>query len=141
MQDAVNEIRAVATNVKITIASPRVLKPGEAGIWRTLLRLEPDGLLVRSSGLLYRLTELGGAGARVNVRTREGGDCWVRIPELFGDFSLNVANPLTAYEYLNSGLSRITTSVRTIEKYMIMLSRCCPSHQSSCSLLGIVPQV
>ena len=35
---------------------------------------------------------------------------WVDVPELIGDFSLNVANALTATELLNSGLSRVTAS-------------------------------
>eukprot|EP00957_Ditylum_brightwellii_P078070 5934994-Ditylum_brightwellii.AAC.1 len=56
MKEAVNRIRncgkIAAKNgreVRIVVASPRIIKPGESGIWRTLLRLEPDGLLVRSA--------------------------------------------------------------------------------------------
>jgi hypothetical protein len=48
MRDAVARIRKA--NVRAVVASPRIIKPGESGIWRTLLRLEPDRLLVRSAG-------------------------------------------------------------------------------------------
>jgi putative protease len=95
MQDAVSRIRSV--NARVVVASPRIIKPGEAGIWRTLLRLQPDGLLVRSTGLLNRLLELEDQG--------------IKIPELIGDFSLNTVNVLSANELLNIGrLTRITSA-------------------------------
>jgi hypothetical protein len=107
MRDAVARIRKA--NIRVAVASPRIIKPGESGIWRTLLRLEPDRLLVRSAGLLYRMNKLGGAGATVNVGS-EVSKHLVVIPELIGDFSLNAANALTAMELLNAGLERITAS-------------------------------
>jgi U32 family peptidase len=110
MRDAVNRIHQVAS-VRAVVASPRIIKPGEAGIWRTLLRLEPDGLLVRSTGLLNRMMKLGGQGAVVEVDAPEGHSVnKVAIPELIGDFSLNVANPLSAWELLSYGCSRVTAS-------------------------------
>jgi len=113
LERAVDRIRRSGTGAGVVLASPRVIKPGEEGIWKTLLRLRPDGLLVRSTGLLHRLTRLGGTGASVDLPA--GGDAArrlvsVAIPELVGDFSLNAANALTAHEYLASGLSRITAS-------------------------------
>ena len=112
LERAVDRIRGSGKGANVTLASPRVIKPGEEGIWKTLLRLGPDGLLVRSTGLLHRLTNLGGTGASVDLSG--GGDAQqsavVTIPELVGDFSLNAANALTAHEYLASGLSRITAS-------------------------------
>ena len=107
MRDAIARIRE--TDVRAVVASPRIIKPGESGIWRTLLRLEPDGLLVRSAGLLYRMNQLGGAGATVNVASNDD-EQFVSIPELLGDFSLNAANALTAMELLDTGLERITAS-------------------------------
>ena len=99
------------------MASPRIIKPGESGIWKTLLRLEPDGLLVRSAGLLNRMMKLGGQGTIVEVdqtepesTDRHGSPRNVIIPELIGDFSLNVANPLSAWELLTNGCSRVTAS-------------------------------
>ena len=113
MKDAVKRIRDVEDeNIKAVVASPRVIKPGECGIWRTLLRLEPDGLLIRSAGLLQRMASLGGEGAKVNLASKSRGedDCYVTIPELYGDFSLNVCNVITAGELLSEGLSRITAA-------------------------------
>jgi collagenase-like PrtC family protease len=115
MRHAVSRIRQVESEpaVRVVIASPRILKPGEEGIWRTLLRLRPDALLVRSAGLLYRLNQLGGKGSLVNVGVNgdDVPDEWVPIPSLLGDFSLNVANALTAFEFLtNHGLERVTAS-------------------------------
>ena len=70
------------------LATPRIIKSGEEGIWKTFFRLEPDGLLIRSSGLVHKLQTLGGCGANVDV----GGEMMVNIPELIGDFSLNAIN-------------------------------------------------
>ncbi len=107
---AVSRIRKVS-NLRVVVASPRVIKPGEEGIWRTLLKTQPDGILVRSTGLLYRLNQLGGAGERVTFKNAESGETMeVTIPELIGDFSLNAANALTAHELLESGLGRITAA-------------------------------
>ena len=113
MKDAVKRIRDIEDErVKAVVASPRVIKPGECGIWRTLLRLEPDGLLIRSAGLLQRMTSLGGEGAKVNLASKSRGedDCYATIPELIGDFSLNVCNVITAGELLSEGLTRITAA-------------------------------
>jgi len=120
MRDAVERIREVSP-VKAVVASPRVIKPGECGIWQTLLRLEPDGLLVRSTGLLHRMMELGGEGALIDVgvlalegeedspeveeRSRQ-----VLCPSLIGDFSLNTANAISCWELLSYGCSRVTAS-------------------------------
>eukprot|EP00571_Detonula_confervacea_P000488 CAMPEP_0172316690 /NCGR_PEP_ID=MMETSP1058-20130122/29104_1 /TAXON_ID=83371 /ORGANISM="Detonula confervacea, Strain CCMP 353" /LENGTH=1112 /DNA_ID=CAMNT_0013031057 /DNA_START=45 /DNA_END=3380 /DNA_ORIENTATION=- len=112
---AVSRIREVKArsshDLRVVVASPRIIKPGEEGIWRTLLKTNPDGILVRSTGLLYRLTQLGGAGKKVSIKSMEAGESIeVTIPELIGDFSLNAANAISAYELLQSGLSRITAA-------------------------------
>jgi putative protease len=54
--------------------------------------------------------QLGGTGQRILITNAEEEAIEVTIPELIGDFSLNAANAITAYEYLQSGLSRITAS-------------------------------
>mmetsp|Transcript_52872 Transcript_52872/g.78389 ORF Transcript_52872/g.78389 Transcript_52872/m.78389 type:complete len:117 (-) Transcript_52872:470-820(-) len=107
MKEAVSRIRKIPTTItqKVVVASPRIIKPDESGIWRTLLRLSPDGLLVRSAGLLNRMVQLGGEGSTITIDSQQ-----VQIPYLIGDFSLNVANPLNAYEYLQNDLSQATAS-------------------------------
>lgn len=108
MREAMERIRKTP-EIRAVVASPRILKPEEGGIWKSLLSLRPDALLVRSTGLLHRMQKLGGQGASVDVGTLQEDD-WVTVPELLGDFSLNVANALTASELLNAGLSRVTAS-------------------------------
>jgi collagenase-like PrtC family protease len=99
------------TPIGVVVASPRIIKPGEEGIWKTILKTFPDGILIRSTGLLHRLTQLGGAGQQVTIQSSEGEETiQVAIPELIGDFSLNAANAITAFELLQSGLDRITAA-------------------------------
>jgi putative protease len=133
---AVHRIREVKDksvhDLRIVVASPRVIKPGEEGIWRTLLKQSPDSILVRSTGLLYRLNQLGGAGQQLTIYSAEGEAVVVTIPELIGDFSLNAANAITAHELLQSGLSRITAaydlSAHAITELATLLGRHSAQH-------------
>ena len=106
MREAVSRVRGMNDSTRVVVATPRIIKPGEERIWKTLLLLEPDGLLIRATGLVHKLTTLGGKGAEVDL----GGGQNVQIPELIGDFSLNAINTITSSELLDyGGLSRITT--------------------------------
>jgi putative protease len=67
-----------------------VQKPGEDKIDHHIARLEPDAVLVRNWG---SLAVLAGAG-----------------PELHGDFSLNIANSISAAWVLARGLETITAA-------------------------------
>jgi putative protease len=78
--------RVKASGIAVRVASPRVLKPGEARIMNFLVSLDCP-VLVRGAGMIDEL--LGKA-------------------PLIGDFSLNAANSLTAEMYLSGGLDRIT---------------------------------
>ncbi len=76
-------------STSIWIAAPRIFKPGEEWILKQVLSAEADGYLVRNYD---HLQWFGGRRRR-------------------GDFSLNVANPLTADYYVNTlGLERVTAS-------------------------------
>lgn len=70
------------------VASPRILKPEEQRVVNFLLRLDCE-LVVRSGGLLEALQ-----GRHQHP--------------LIGDFSLNIANQLSAATYLSLGLAKIT---------------------------------
>jgi U32 family peptidase len=73
----------------IWIAAPRVFKPGEDWVLKQVLSAEADGYLVRNYDHL----------------------AWFAGRRRRGDFSLNVANPLTADHYVNTlGLERVTAS-------------------------------
>jgi U32 family peptidase len=78
--------RVKACGIPVRVASPRVLKPGEARIMNFLVTLDCP-ILVRGAGMI---DELRGKAS------------------LIGDFSLNAANSLTTEMYLNGGLDRIT---------------------------------
>ncbi|MGH9668282.1 MAG: U32 family peptidase [Bryobacteraceae bacterium] len=80
--------RVKSSGIVARVASPRVLKPGEARILAFLLSLD-CAIVVRGAGMLHALRE------------REH-------PPLIGDFSLNAANSLAAATYLRLGLSRLT---------------------------------
>jgi putative protease len=118
IRSAVSRIREAKDkshqNIRIVVASPRIIKPGEEGIWKTLLKQSPDAILERSTGLFYRLTQLGGTGQQLSIQSLSTeGDVevtTVTLPELIGDFSLNAANAITAHELLQAGLSRITAA-------------------------------
>ncbi len=86
LRPAVERIKAAG--IAARVASPRVLKPQEQRIVNFLLRLDCP-ILVRSGGLLEALQ-----GRHQHP--------------LIGDFSLNVANQLSADTYFKLGVDRIT---------------------------------
>ncbi len=80
--------RVEEAGLEARVASPRVLRPAEERIVHFLLKLGCP-ILVRSAGLLDSLRQAD-------------------HPELFGDFSLNAANAVTARLLLDLGLARLT---------------------------------
>lgn len=83
------------------MATPRIIKPDEQRLWNFYLRLRADGLLIRSTGFLQQMNDLGGPGAFV-----PSANC--TIPRLIGDFSLNPSNVIAAGLLLDAGLDIIT---------------------------------
>ncbi|MFM7058559.1 MAG: DUF3656 domain-containing protein [Planctomycetota bacterium] len=87
-RDAVELARAAG--VPLDLATPRIQKPGETGMFRMLEKAAPHGVLVRNlSGLAW---------------FRERG-----VP-ISGDYSLNAANELTALQLKQRGLRWLTPS-------------------------------
>ena len=80
--------RVKASGIPVRVASPRVLKPGEARILNFLVSLDCP-IVVRSAGLVHAL------------RGRDHAP-------LIGDFSLNVANSVSAELFLDLGVERLT---------------------------------
>ena len=78
-KEAVSLFRSEISNLKsqIHLATPRILKPGEIGYLKLIEKAEPDGLLLRNLGALHYYKD------RHDLKK-------------IGDFSLNVANPITA---------------------------------------------
>ncbi|MBF2065885.1 MAG: U32 family peptidase [Calothrix sp. C42_A2020_038] len=89
-REAVETVRdnCVSTHTKIFVAPPRITKPGENWILQQVRACNADGYLVRNYDHLKFF---------VNDRC-------------IGDFSLNVANPLTADYFKQFGLERLTIS-------------------------------
>jgi putative protease len=84
--------RARAAGVPVGLAPIRIIKPGEDGFQSLVARAEPDIILIRNlASISYFREHLPGA-------------------RLVGDFSLNVANELTAALLRESGLDRLVPS-------------------------------
>lgn len=89
--DAVQTVRSSGVPSSVWLATPRIQKSGEAGFFKLIQRAEPDGVLIRNLGALAFFQ-----------------DSPLRVT---GDFSLNVANPLTA-DFLkqHTALEQLTIS-------------------------------
>jgi putative protease len=96
--------RARALGKKIALATPRILMPGERGILLNIIKAQPDGILIRNTGAAYFYEQERPEGI-----------------ELFGDFSLNVANHKTVNLFLERGLKRVTASYDLNAEQMIDL--------------------
>ncbi len=81
-----------AAGIPIGLATLRIIKPSEEGLLRTISKAGPDAVLVRNLAALVFFREM--------------------LPQcrLIGDFSLNIANELTADLFAAAGLSRLTPS-------------------------------
>jgi putative protease len=87
--NAIENRESKIENSSIWVAAPRIFKPGEEWILKQVLSCEADGYLVRNYDHLQ----------------------WFADKRRRGDFSLNVANPLTAQYYIERhGLERVTAS-------------------------------
>jgi len=87
--DAVTWARG-ESEMQVYLATPRIQKAGEHGFFKLIQRANPHGVLVRNTGAIAHFAAPG-------------------LP-LTGDFSLNVANPLTAEWFIEQGLERLTIS-------------------------------
>ncbi len=84
-----NRDSSIENSSSLWVAAPRVFKPGEDWILQQVLSCEADGYLVRNYDHLR----------------------WFAGKRRRGDFSLNVANPLTADYFIRRyGLERVTAS-------------------------------
>jgi putative protease len=93
---------------EVFLATPRIQKSGEAGFFKLIERAEPDGVLIRNLGALAFFK-----------------DSAVRVT---GDFSLNVANPLTA-DFLkqHTALEQLTISYDLNLEQVLDLLRAAPA--------------
>jgi putative protease len=88
-------LRAAAEAVRgagaeLTLALPRIQKPGEERIWDFFLARKPDAILVRNLASLEHLGSIADA------------------PALIADVSLNAVNPNSVGVLLDAGCARVT---------------------------------
>jgi putative protease len=93
-KEAVSLFKSQIADLKsqIHLATPRILKPGEMGYLKLIEKAGPDGLLLRNLAALHYYKD------RSDLKK-------------IGDFSLNVANPITAKLLMeNAALDYLTVS-------------------------------
>ncbi|HYF37554.1 MAG TPA: DUF3656 domain-containing protein, partial [Prosthecobacter sp.] len=103
--DSVQRIRDHG-GAEVFLATPRIQKSGEAGFFKLIHRANPHGVLIRNLGAIAFFRDAG-------------------IP-ITGDFSLNVANPLTADFLKQTGLQRLTISYDLNVDQVLALLRAAP---------------
>ncbi len=97
-RDAVKLVRQAAHAPEIYVAPPRIVKSGEDWILEQVTKCQADGYLVRNYD---HLKYFGDAERMAALGT----------PKLIGDFSLNIANAITAKYFKQiSNLQRLTAS-------------------------------
>ena len=105
--DAVAYVRQRGS-AQMFLATPRIQKAGEQGFFKLIDAAKPDGVLIRNLG---------------------GLDYFRRSPlRKVGDFSLNVANPLTAELLIREGLERVTVSYDLNAQQLLDLLKAAPAH-------------
>jgi putative protease len=104
-RDAVERCRAVGAT--ILLATPRIQKPDEMGVFRALARYQPDGVLARNWSGLRFFRDVG-------------------LP-VTGDFSLNVANERAAEFFLAAGCDRVTASYDCNREQLLALAAAAPA--------------
>jgi U32 family peptidase len=91
-KDAVASFKSHRSTFRILLATPRIIKPSETGYLSLIEKAAPDGLLLRNLAALQLYKDR---------------DDFIKA----GDFSLNVANPITSRLLMeNAGLDWLTVS-------------------------------
>ena len=104
------EIAKSGAQTTLWLATPRIQKAGEQGFFRLIENARPDGILVRNLGALHFFQNSAeGQGSR-----------------LAGDFSLNIANPIAAREFLGRGLESVTVSYDLTAEQVLDLAGAMP---------------
>lgn len=111
--------RADAPPAQILLATPRIQKAGEQGFFKLIENAQPDGVLIRNLGAL---------------------DYFKASPlRRVGDFSLNVANPLTAELLMAEKLERLTVSYDLNAGQVLDLLRAAPPNWFEITLHQHIP--
>lgn len=87
----VQQVRDGDEYCQIYLATPRIQKAGESGLFRVIEKAKPDGVIIRNLGGVKHFQD------HDNLK-------------MIGDFSLNIANPLSAEFFIEQGFSNLTIS-------------------------------
>ncbi|MDF1860088.1 MAG: U32 family peptidase [Verrucomicrobiales bacterium] len=87
----VERAKAAHSGAQLFLATPRIQKPGETGLFRVVEKAKPYGVLVRNLGGVQHF--------------RNHPDL-----KMVGDFSLNVANPICASRLMDQKFENLTIS-------------------------------
>jgi putative protease len=109
-----------AHGIKAGIATTRILKPREYYNLNIILRANPDAILVRNLGALGYLKDKG--------------------IELYGDFSLNVSNHMSAEYLLSKGLKSVCASYDLNEAQLSSLMQNVSSDHLEVTLHQYMPE-
>jgi putative protease len=97
------------SRAQVFLATPRIQKAGERGFFKMVEEAGPDGVLIRNLGGLDYFRD--------------------RPLRKVGDFSLNVANPLTADWLVCEGLERVTVAYDcNAQQVLDLLNQFTPAH-------------
>lgn len=99
---------ARSANCEIQLATLRIHKPGEDGLFKLQSKFAADGWLARSLAAIHFCRD-------------------AQIP-FVADFSLNVTNPLTAQQFRDWGATRVTASYDLNRDQLLELARHTPAH-------------
>jgi putative protease len=97
---------ARASRTKVSLATPRIQKPGESTVFERLARAEPEGLLVRNLAGLAFCRRVG-------------------LPAV-ADFSLNAVNDLTVRWLHDQGAERVNAAYDLDARRLIDLTAAVP---------------
>jgi U32 family peptidase len=125
-------LRAAAEAVRLagrelTLALPRIQKPGEERIWDFFLARKPDAILVRNLASLNRLASRAGGAAE----PRSGGDSadTEPAPALIADASLNAVNPTAVRVLLDAGCTRVSPGLDLNGEQLVGLASTVPAER------------
>ena len=107
------------SKVPVYLATPRIQKAGETGFFRLIENAKPNGVLIRNLGALDYFRS-------------------AKIP-MIGDFSLNVANALSADLFISEGLERLTPSYDLDITQLLELLRSAPPSSFELTLHQHIP--
>ncbi len=119
LKDAAASIRSAGA--ELTLALPRIQKPGEEKIWDFFLARRPDAILVRNLASLEHLCTVPDA------------------PLLIGDVSLNAVNPEAIRVLLEAGCARVAPGFDLNAEQLLALIAETPPERIEIPLHGHLP--